>query len=101
MVYVQIDIPLTLVLMSIGIIAILLWVAYFTLNYRRFIKLVRSFMGNVPVLAPADMKDMEERARAIDAFNHGDREPLEQYWAKFYREGGEKNENGKDEEESE
>ena len=87
MVLIAIDIPLTLVLIGIGVALSLLGVAWLTYHFKRMTRLVKLFMANVPVLSPADLNDLEERARAIDAFNSGDADALKVYWGKIYSEG--------------
>ena len=90
MVLFAVDIPLTLVLIGIGVGLSLIGVVWLTLNFMRIGRLVKHFMANVPVLAPEDLKDLEERAEAINAFNNGDAEALKRYWKNIYEKRGEK-----------
>lgn len=79
-----IDIPLTLVITLLISLLSLAGVAYIAYYFFRFMKAVKIFMVNVPFLSPADLNDLEERAKAIDDFNGGNKNALTKYWRKFY-----------------
>ena len=84
MVLFQIDIPFTLILMSLGILATIGIVAFITYEFLKFKKQIKTVLTSVPMLSPESLQDLEERAQAIDDFNHGDRKAIQMYWRKFY-----------------
>jgi biotin transporter BioY len=84
MVLLQIDVPLTLVLIGIGVALSLIGVVWLTIQFKKTVRTVNSFMMSAPTVPPDTLKDLEERALAIDAFNHGDKTALQTYWKKIY-----------------